>query len=46
LGRSSLFDLHDSHQPLASGGIALAVEEGHLLANRVRVAPIGEPTRE
>jgi ADP-ribosylglycohydrolase len=37
-----LFDLIDSNHPLDSGGVALIIEEGHLLANQISVKPIIE----
>jgi ADP-ribosylglycohydrolase len=35
------FDIEDTNEPLLCGGIALLIEEGHLLAKEVTVRPIG-----
>jgi hypothetical protein len=37
-----LFDLLDAGQPLLNGGVALVIEEGHLLADQITVKPILE----
>jgi hypothetical protein len=37
-----LFDLLDENRPLTSGGVALVVDEGHILADHVSVQPIAE----
>jgi ADP-ribosylglycohydrolase len=36
-----LFDVEDARNPLDGGGVALVVEEGHLLAEAVEVRPAG-----
>jgi hypothetical protein len=37
-----LFDLVDANQPLLNGGVALVIEEGHLLADHITVKLILE----
>jgi ADP-ribosylglycohydrolase len=39
VGGALLFDVEDSERPLTGGGVALTVDEGHLMTAAVRVQP-------
>ena len=40
IDKQQVFDVIDGDRPLESGGVALVIEEGHLLADHMSVKPI------